>query len=201
MKYLGHIRLINDKLKLYNIDREPNILVLVGEHLSGKTLLLKSIKESDKYNIDYTPATHPSILMIEAYCQQKEDRDVLNKYLKDFFPDQEFVLSYNEKNSSGLSRAELNGVPIDIINSGVINLIYLLVQINFCPEKCLLIDDIETHLSFEVQKKLSYFIKEYYESNKDKEIIITTHSPSILDSLIPYTVDINLYLNDPTHGD
>lgn len=201
MRYSGHIRLINDKIKLYNIDREPNILVLVGEHLSGKTLLLKSIKESDKYNIDYTPATHPSILITAAYFQQKEDRDVLSKYLKDFFPDQEFVLSYNEKNSSGLSRAELNGVPIDIINSGIINLLYILVQITFCPERCLLIDDIENHLSFEVQKKLSLFIKEYYESNKDKEIIITTHSPFILDSLIPYTVDINLYLNDPTHGD
>lgn len=197
MKYSGHIRLINDKVKLYNIDREANILVLVGEHLSGKTLLLKSIKESDKYNIDYTPATHPSILMIEAYCQHQKDRDVLNQHLKDFFPSQEFVLTYNERNKD-LSKAELNSIPIDIINSGVINLIYLLVQINFCPEKCLLIDDIETRLSFDVQKKLSSFIKEYYESNKDKDIIITTHSPSILDSLITYTVDIGLYLNEPT---
>lgn len=200
MKYLGHIRLINGKVKLYNIDRESNILVLVGEHLSGKTLLLKSIKDSDKYNIDYIPATHPSILMIEAYCQHQKDCDVLNQHLKDFFPDQEFVLTYNERNKD-LFKAELNGIPIDIINSGVINLIYLLIQINFCPEKCLLIDDIETHLSFEVQKKLSAFIKEYYESNKDKEIIVTTHSPFILDSLIPYTVDINLYLSDPIHGD
>lgn len=198
MKYSGHIRLINDKVKLYNIDRESNILVLVGEHLSGKTLLLKSIKENNKS----VTKLNQIYQYLEYYCKEEESLNVLNNHLKDFFPEQELILSYKKGYvCSYFSTVELNGTPINVINSGVVKLLYILVEILYQDKKCLLIDDIETHLSFEVQKKLSAFIKEYYESNKDKEIIVTTHSPFILDSLIPYTVDINLYLNDPIRGD
>lgn len=196
MKYLGHIRLINDKVKLYNIDRESNILVLVGEHLSGKSLLLKSIKERNKHTTNYILASSPDIKAIEAYCKNKENREFLNKHLKDFFPDQEFVLSYNERNKD-FSKAELNGIPLNIIDTGIINLLSILVEIYFSVEKCLLIDDIETRLPFDVQKRLSSLIESYYSYNKDKEIIVTTHSPFILDSLISCTVDISLYLSDP----
>lgn len=196
MKYSGHIRLINDKVKLYNIDKESNILVLIGEHLSGKSLLLKSIKERNKHTTNYLSASCPDIKAIEACCQTKEDRDFLNSHLKDFFPDQEFILSYNERNKD-FSKAELNNIPLNIIDTGIINLLSILVEIYFSVEKCLLIDDTETRLSFDVQKRLSSLIKSYYSYNKDKEIIVTTHSPFILDSLVSYTADISLYLSDP----
>lgn len=195
MKYSGHIRLINDKVKQYNIDRESNILVIVGDNLSGKTLLLNHIEDKNRDVSKFTQIYQ----YLEYYCQEEKSCNVLNNYLKHFFPDQNFVLSYKKYHVlSYFSAAELNGIPINIINSGVIRLLYILIEILYQTKKCLLIDDIETQLSIEVQKKLSLFIKEHYETNKDKEIIITTHSPFILDSLISYTVDIGLLLNEPT---
>lgn len=196
MKYSGHIRLINDKVKQYNIDIASNILVIVGEHLSGKTLLLNSINDKDtNKSVQCIRSSQISYNTIEYYVRKEESCKFLNRLLKHFFPNQKLILSYKGGSSSYFSRAEINGVPINIINSGVIKLIFILIEIIYQNRKCLLIDDIETNLSIDVQKKLSLFIKEYYEGDMYQDIIITTHSPFMFDRLLPYTTDISMLLD------
>jgi predicted ATP-binding protein involved in virulence len=166
--------------KTLSWDLHPEVNILWGENGSGKTVLMNAIYSANRWNntayldenTTLTWERNPANPIMADYgIETLVPMSNLNHYLKDI---QEHV-SFNVKGRLSAGQSKL----VQLLGSALfykthqpdVDLIYKDV------DSVLVIDDIETNLHIDIQRTI---IKQLREINPNCQLIVTTHSPSIL---------------------
>ena len=176
-----------------------------GTHLSTPTGVTK-INLKEKYVIGENPGTNfiQHIVNLKAdrsFARDDKNQSVVNEidtwflkfenFLKDIFEDKDLVLEFDRENynfnfiQSGHEKTDLNHLSDGY--SAILNIITeLMLRMekksarSYNLEGFVFIDELETHLHVQLQKKVLPFLTTFFPR---VQFIITTHSPFIISSL------------------
>ena len=166
---------------------------------------IEKIELQDKYSIAENPGTKFTKYLVDlkatqAFTKDKEKSQKIDKWfhafeniLKKFFEDENLQLKFNDETFQ-FSICETGREPFDFntMSSGyaaifeIINDLIIRMEsksglrTEFDMEGIVLVDEIETHLHLELQKKILPILTTLFPNI---QFIITTHSPFILSSL------------------
>ncbi len=166
---------------------------------------IEKIKFQKKYSIAENPGAKLTKYFVDlkatqAFTKDKEKGEKINNWfivfeniLKDIFEDKNLELKFNDETfqfsicQSGREPFDFNTMSsgyaavFDIINDLIIRMeAQSGLRTEFDMEGLVLVDEIETHLHLELQKKILPVLTKLFPNI---QFIITTHSPFILSSL------------------
>ena len=166
---------------------------------------IEKIELQNKYDIVENPGAKLTKYLVDlkatqAFTKSVEKSDKINKWfnkfediLKTIFEDEHLELKFNDETfqfsicESGRDPFDFNTMSsgyaavFDIINDLIIRMeAQSGLRTEFDMEGIVLVDEIETHLHLELQKKILPILTELFPNI---QFIITTHSPFILSSL------------------
>ena len=166
---------------------------------------IEKVELQNKYNIIENPGAKLTKYLVDlkatqAFTKDAEKEERINKWfsrfeniLKNIFEDDNLVLEFNDEtfqfsiHESGREPFDFNTMSsgyaavLDIINDLIIRMeAQSGLRTEFDMEGIVLVDEIETHLHLELQKKILPVLTELFPNI---QFIITTHSPFILSSL------------------
>lgn len=166
---------------------------------------IEKIELQNKYDIVENPGAKLTKYLVDlkatqAFTKSVEKSDKINKWfnkfediLKTIFEDEHLELKFNDETfqfsicESGREPFDFNTMSsgyaavFDIINDLIIRMeAQSGLRTEFDMEGIVLVDEIETHLHLELQKKILPILTELFPNI---QFIITTHSPFILSSL------------------
>ena len=184
------------KLKeFYNMDEDPgSVLVKYMVHL--KTQQAYARNESDTANV----------VRIENWF------DRFQRALRVLFDDDELILEYNYKDYNfRIIERQREPFAFDQLSDGYSSVIHIISDLilrmdknwllsnelsEYDIEGIVLIDELETHLHIELQKKILPFLTTFFPNI---QFIVTTHSPYILNSISnakAYDLEKNIELEE-----
>ena len=166
---------------------------------------IEKVELQNKYNIVENPGAKLTKYLVDLKATQAFTKDVektekidrwfkrFENILKTIFEDEHLELKFNDEtfqfsiHESGREPFDFNTMSsgyaavLDIINDLIIRMeAQSGLRAEFDMEGIVLIDEIETHLHLELQKKILPVLTELFSNI---QFIITTHSPFILSSL------------------
>lgn len=166
---------------------------------------IEKVELEKQYEIDAAPGQKLTKYLVDlkatqAFAKNTEKSKKIDEWfdrfegvLKKIFEDPELKLEFNEESfqfsirESGREPFDFNSMSsgyaavLDIINDLIMRMeAQTKLRTEFDMEGIVLIDEIETHLHLELQKKILPILTELFPN---LQFIITTHSPFILNSL------------------
>ncbi|ACB54584.1 putative ATPase (plasmid) [Crocosphaera subtropica ATCC 51142] len=111
------------------------------------------------------------------------------QFISDFnylFPDLKVIVEFNPERDDYINcqiqANDENSLPIDLAGTGVLQAIQIISYINIYKPQILLLDEPDSHLHPNNQRKLAKMLIKLTEE-RDLQIIVTTHSRHLLDAL------------------
>lgn len=117
--------------------------------------------------------------------KSSENWDMFESDFKTLFPDSEIEIKFNPERDDFIEVLFTHNnhkLPIDLAGTGVLQIVQILSYVNFYNPQILLLDEPDSHLHPNNQRKLSQILIELVE-NRNLQIILTTHSRHLLDAL------------------
>lgn len=182
---------------------------------------IEKIELEEKYNITDTPGNKLTKYLVDlkatqAFAKNSEKASQINAWfarfesiLKKIFDDQDLKLEFNEDSfqftihETGREPFDFNTMSsgyaavLDIVNDLIIRMeAQSKLRNSFDLEGIVLIDEIETHLHLELQKKILPMLTELFPN---LQFIVSTHSPFVLSSLdnaVIYDLEKEILIED-----
>jgi predicted ATPase len=120
--------------------------------------------------------------------KSSENWDMFESDFKTLFPDSEIEIKFNPERDDFIEVLFTHNnhkLPIDLAGTGVLQIVQILSYVNFYNPQILLLDEPDSHLHPNNQRKLSQILIELVEK-RNLQIILTTHSRHLLDTLYQY---------------
>lgn len=171
--------------QLQNIDRPFSIYVpgLAGishsEEYKTPAIVRKAAARGDSNKV------FRNILYLLNSSSDKEKWNQFKIDFKSLFPDSEINIRFNPERDDFIEVLfEYNNheIPIDLAGTGILQILQILSYVNFYSPKLLLLDEPDSHLHPNNQRKLTNLLIQLAEA-RNLQIILTTHSRHLLDAL------------------